>query len=338
MTKLNVLIADLDYLFQQALKKVLSEDQRFTVFETDGEQKGDLVDLCSRYMPDILFTDILENGEPSSDPVKKVCQAFPSIRVYIFTNYSEFHLIQELMRSGIADYLLLPLSLAQLSALLNEVEKKASFNTLTDKIALLLTKQNFEELYRNLPVLANEIQQSFKKDSQSVNLQLEKVISVSLKLIHCTNPEQQARYRQKLTFSRDVIEDDLKLQFMLFDYFDELYKQRTIQKRPQMSQVFHYIERTIYQDISLAATSDACGISQGYLSRVMKEQYGFGFNQYIQMKKIQLAKQAFYFNHDKVIDVAFQLSYNEPSYFTKVFKRVEKMSPNQFKKKLMGNG
>nr|MCR4744731.1 AraC family transcriptional regulator [Lachnospiraceae bacterium] len=42
----------------------------------------------------------------------------------------------------------------------------------------------------------------------------------------------------------------------------------------------------------------------------------------------------FYFNDDKIIDVAFQLSYNEPSYFCKVFKKIEGVTPTFLKNEM----
>lgn len=51
----------------------------------------------------------------------------------------------------------------------------------------------------------------------------------------------------------------------------------------------------------------------------MKERYEVGFNLYIQYRKVEKAKKLIYFKDPKIIDIALQLSYNEPGYFCKVF-------------------
>lgn len=52
------------------------------------------------------------------------------------------------------------------------------------------------------------------------------------------------------------------------------------------------------------------------------------------MKKMHLAKGYFYFTEDSIADVAFRLGYNESSYFSKVFKKYEKMTVKEYKNKI----
>ena len=49
---------------------------------------------------------------------------------------------------------------------------------------------------------------------------------------------------------------------------------------------------------------------------------------------MHLAKGYFYFTEDSIADVAFRLGYNESSYFSKVFKKYEKMTVKEYKNKI----
>ncbi|MFT8318043.1 MAG: helix-turn-helix domain-containing protein [Sporolactobacillus sp.] len=336
MKKLDVLISGVDYLLDRALKKILKEDCRFHVLDADSDN-GTTADQCSQLLPDIVFMDAVRFGKSTVAEIQNIRQRFPSIRIYIVTNISAFDLIQEMLHSGVTDYLLLPLSLSSFKALLNKIYNAVEPYELSERFNTLIIGQDFSKVYQEIPKLVTVIQDRFHEKEEETLRELDRIILENWKMIRHTNLDRQATYREKMNFTREVIEDDYRLQFHLFSFFDEIYRQRLIQKTPQMSQVFHYVDERIYQAISLADTAEACTISQGYLSRVMKHHYGFGFNNYIQIRKIQLAKRAFYFNQDKVIDVAFQLSYNEPSYFSKVFKRLENIAPTDFKKQMIEN-
>ncbi|WP_454206159.1 helix-turn-helix domain-containing protein [Peptoniphilus sp. Marseille-Q6390] len=75
-----------------------------------------------------------------------------------------------------------------------------------------------------------------------------------------------------------------------------------------------------------------CNISQGYLSRLFKNEYNLTVVNYIHLKKINLAKEYILLENSSVLDIAFNLGYNEYGYFSKVFKKYEKMTVEQFRK------
>ncbi len=56
--------------------------------------------------------------------------------------------------------------------------------------------------------------------------------------------------------------------------------------------------------------------------------------EYLHLKKMHLAKGYFYFTEDSIAEVAFRLGYNESSYFSKVFKKYEKMTVKEYKKEV----
>ena len=59
------------------------------------------------------------------------------------------------------------------------------------------------------------------------------------------------------------------------------------------SNVFLYIESNIKSEISLNKIITNCSISQGYLSRIFREQFQISVMEYLHMRKIYLAKDIF---------------------------------------------
>ena len=70
------------------------------------------------------------------------------------------------------------------------------------------------------------------------------------------------------------------------------------------------------------------------MSRIFREQFHVSVTEYLHLKKMHLAKGYFYFTEDSIAEVAFRLGYNESSYFSKVFKKYEKMTVKEYKKEV----
>lgn len=112
---------------------------------------------------------------------------------------------------------------------------------------------------------------------------------------------------------------------------DYLFQQNSINRYPLLENIFIYIDNHIKEDIAINKIIDNCAISQGYLSRIFREQFQVSVTEYLHMKKMNLAKGYFYFTSDSIAEVAFRLGYNESSYFSKAFKKYEKMTVKQYK-------
>jgi two-component system response regulator YesN len=98
--------------------------------------------------------------------------------------------------------------------------------------------------------------------------------------------------------------------------------------------VFDYLEVHLTENIGLKEITQDCNVSQGYLSRIFKVEFGVSVMEYIHMRKMMLAKWYFLDNRVSLTDVAYRLGYNESSYFSKVFKKYEHVTVLEYKKSL----
>ena len=131
-----------------------------------------------------------------------------------------------------------------------------------------------------------------------------------------------------------LIPDRKTSELWLFRVMDYLFRQNSIGRYPLLENIFIYIEKHIKEDITLNRIIENCAISQGYLSRIFREQFKVSVTEYLHMRKLHLAKGYFYFTEDSIAEVAFRLGYNESSYFSKVFKKFENMTVKQYKNKI----
>ena len=80
------------------------------------------------------------------------------------------------------------------------------------------------------------------------------------------------------------------------------------------------------------------GYSKTYLSRLFREQTGETIASFAVKQKIKLAKQLIREGNYNFAQISDKLSFDNPQYFSRVFKRITKMTPTEFKESLNFKG
>ena len=91
----------------------------------------------------------------------------------------------------------------------------------------------------------------------------------------------------------------------------------------------HYME-----DISLTSLASKYNVSMGRLSEMIKEHLKVNFSDYIASLRIQRAKELLRDESLSIQEIAEIVGYNDYFYFTKVFKKVEGISPSKYRKSI----
>lgn len=91
----------------------------------------------------------------------------------------------------------------------------------------------------------------------------------------------------------------------------------------------HYME-----DISLTSLAAKYNISMARLSEMIKEHLSLNFSDYISSLRIQRAKELLRDESLSIQEIAEIVGYNDYFYFTKVFKKVEGISPSKYRKEI----
>lgn len=97
--------------------------------------------------------------------------------------------------------------------------------------------------------------------------------------------------------------------------------------------VEQFITDNIHEEIDLEKTAAKFNLSSYYFSRTFKGIVGYNFSDYINIVRIDKAK-AFLENDDMSIkEIGELVGYNDPNYFSKVFKKYVGLSPSEYKMK-----
>lgn len=140
-------------------------------------------------------------------------------------------------------------------------------------------------------------------------------------------------------FSQEVIVSQIEL---LLSYVKRFYKRQFITRKAVNSGVLQKTEaildsyfstnETLNQGIpTVQLLSKQLHLSPGYLSDLLRSQIGLSAQQYIHLKLIEKAKERLSTTNLTVSEIAFELGFEHPQSFSKLFKTKTKLSPLEFR-------
>ena len=84
-------------------------------------------------------------------------------------------------------------------------------------------------------------------------------------------------------------------------------------------------------NISLISVARHVGLSSAHFSTVFSQTLGRSFINYLTAMRIEKAKSLLANTNMKLSDIAMEIGYNEPNYFSHVFRKVEGMTPKEYR-------
>ena len=97
-------------------------------------------------------------------------------------------------------------------------------------------------------------------------------------------------------------------------------------------QAVSYIIHHLNEDLSLEMIAKHIPAHASHLSRTFKRDCGQNITDYINQVRIEKAKELLAFSNAYVYEVADQVGFNDPSYFSSVFKKIMGVAPLEFKR------
>ena len=109
-----------------------------------------------------------------------------------------------------------------------------------------------------------------------------------------------------------------------------LQSKRKTYKDHVITNVQKYINNHVEERLTLNEVAAVFGLSPNYLSALFKKSCNIGFSEYITQKKIAKAKALLLEENMKIYEVADMMGFESAFYFSKVFKKVEGISPREY--------
>lgn len=123
---------------------------------------------------------------------------------------------------------------------------------------------------------------------------------------------------------------------VLMIFISRLYTKQisNMQQLPAKAMLKKYIEKIEERYIDqhdVAAYADMLNISAGHLSEVVKEQSGKPAIAHIHERLILEAKRMLFFKDQSIKEIAFELGFEDASYFNRFFKRITTYTPLEYR-------
>ncbi len=320
----------------KAINFIISKNQKFQVIDS-GANCTDIISLCKNETADLVFIDI---NIPLIDTLE-ICNSIhsfnPEISIYLIASFRKNAVILQDKRNFIKGIIEKPVTYLDLEKILDDyrTENENSLFVNCDELLILMNNNDFSKFYYNLENIIDKIYEIGENDrTKLVNL----FTYIANKLMYIRNYYDDSQELLSIfPLNESMIQDKIVSEAWLFKVVDYLLQKKCEDRYPLLSDVFIYINNNIKSKIALNDITEKCSISQGYLSRIFREQLGVSVMDYIHMRKIHIAKNYFYFTEYSIADVTFKLGYNESSYFSKVFKKYEGKTVKEYKIENCGN-
>lgn len=142
------------------------------------------------------------------------------------------------------------------------------------------------------------------------------------------------RFRARFDLQSNRFEASSVMEEMLDIIFAELERNQ-LYSDDDLKKVLNYIDRNIKKGITLDDAAEYVNMSSSYFSKFFKKSTGINFITYVTDRKIEFAKDMLENTDMPVINIAYELSYNETNYFSKAFKKKVGVTPTEYREQCL---
>lgn len=100
--------------------------------------------------------------------------------------------------------------------------------------------------------------------------------------------------------------------------------------------VVDYIDECFYEEITLSNLSEKYHIESSYLSKLFKKETGYNLIYHLARKRIEKARELIGENNLSLTEISFSVGYDDYNYFNKVFRKLEGISPREYRSNFTG--
>ncbi len=208
--------------------------------------------------------------------------------------------------------------------------KKYSSNYVSHVIMEQLANQNYEVVKASMkhtlsmfeqdrPLLMKSVLLEFffqVKNSFSLHIDYKVYVEMLTKIL----------YVEELT-------DALKLIDNCLDMLDTNYSQRNQEYSPIIQTVLNFIHQNLPEEMSLKTLGNSFHINPIYLGQLFQKEVKCSFTKYLNNLRIDKAKKLLLYSHEKAGVIGKKVGYMDSAYFYKQFKKLEGVTPSEWRKR-----
>lgn len=332
----SVLIAEDNYLLGSALSSIISRHESFNVAGI-AKNSEEIINKCQSEKIDMLFMNTIFQGKSSVELCREICESNNNISICIISLIKNDLNIKEFIKLGIKDYISLPVTFSKVGFSLNaykERNQRKFGDPLITETSELIKSRDYTRIYDSACKVVDEI---MKEGSDNFEKRLFDVVDGI-----CHHIEVRCGIKvdieNRFPVDEALSQEEMYWKLWLSEVFDFALRSEAIYCCGVLDKLFDVVDECLFESIRLDFVCKECNISEGYLNKKMREYMGVSTMDYFNRRKMLEAKKMLCFRKSMLGDIAYDLGYNENSYFSKVFKKYEGISPIQFRKNIGRQG
>lgn len=349
----KILLVDDESLEREALKIMLEQFKDQVTIVGEAGNGREAIELDGKLDPDIIFMDIKMPGIDGIKASEIIKNKNENKIIIMLTAYDDFNLVHKALTLGVNDYILKPVKadnlLKALSVQIGNL--KINKSKIKEKELSLMDKIISEE-ENEARVLLNSIIESYIIVSnenidyfrQRIELLTERMIRVASKFRFRHNKWiNKEEYFYKLKSLQDIESISTYIHNILTLILGEIIERDIEIKESNHKKLNHsnrvlepalkYIEENYREEMFLEKVASISNVSPYYFSKLFKKEMGMNFIAYVTKYKVEKAKEMLKNTDIPIVDIAAELGYYECGYFTKIFKKIEGITPTNYRNK-----
>ncbi|MDY3918741.1 MAG: response regulator [Candidatus Limivivens sp.] len=352
---LNLVVIDDEKIVVEWVKTVI--ERSGTEYQVVGSAGNGIRGLAvvRQKKPDIVITDIRIPGLDGLSLIEQTAAELPQTAFIVISGYQDFEYAKRALELQVLDYIDKPLNQEKLFGALKRaaenVAQKRKFHFLLDN-----QQEDIQESARICRKISEEFSLILEKESADTVLlflegALEEIENTGISLEHYKDEcakniylamEALQERTHGINLSRNAVPYAEVRQLHSFEEV-RLYTLETIRdlssairvpkKSPKSRDIkvlLDYIDTHYTQDIGLSELAELVNMSPANLSIFFKEQVGMSYIKYLTRIRIDRAKDLLR-SGEKASDIGEMVGYNDYRYFSQVFKKLEHMTPSEYR-------
>lgn len=338
----RILLGEDEYWEREALKITISRNLEGVKIVGETENGKKVVQLCEELKPDMVFLDIRMPGIDGIEVSRIIKAKNKDLIVVFLTAYSEAEYMNKCIDAFGDEYIVKPSRPENIINVINKYKHivKSKTHIMNDKRKELveqIIKNDYKESKRILGELLNDAMTSQSQNIVDFNLSCKDIAIDIFKALDQIDLKDKSLkldsndYLKEIVFINDSYSSKVWLFKVLDAVFERIVNYKSRNSNDGLNMTINYIEKNYHKKITLEEVAEYINMSPFYLSKIFKKEMNINFIDYITERKMEKARELLEYTEIPIINIALELSYNEPNYFSKVFRKSTGMTPSEYR-------
>lgn len=345
---LNVLIVDDKPAVLEGLREMIPWMEINATLIGEARNGRDALAIAMEKRPDIIITDIKMPIMDGLQLCESVSRAMPHTVKIILSAYEDFSYAQTGIRCGVHDYILKPIDYEKIEVLSQKMKQIAKKKMTRQSVHHLIYDPNLQvhlhDAIKNADI--EYLQLFFSNESLDGDAELDDVhrncYYVLLNILF--DFAEKAGINLRLV---DISKEEAKGQLLMLDscramkefvlnkylLVSEMIKTRKNSRAASIIEVIKKYIQDNFTDPNLTVNSiaDKLNITLNYVSQIFHQFTGEHTVNYITKLRIEKACLLLKETSSPIQQIALEVGYGDPQYFARAFKKVEGITPSQYR-------